>query len=222
MQIYAANIEDISLSDFNILLNGISLKKRKELEKFKNVKDKLRGGLGEILLRKVLVTEYNFRSEDIKFTFNDYAKPFLEGQNIQFNISHSGNWVVLAVDDNLIGIDVEEVKDINYEEILGSILNDNEFSYIKNSNSKLKTFYTLWTLKESYIKMIGKGMSIPLKSFTIKIYGEDLWKSACQYYKRNVNYKNYILDNKSVVSICSFKDTFPNEIQIKSLDYLLS
>lgn len=222
MQIYAISIEDVNLSNFNILLNKISLEKRKKIENFMYFKDKVRGILGEALLRKILVSEYNFKNNDIKFIFNDYAKPFLEGQNIQFNISHSGKWVLLGIDDNLIGVDIEEVKDINYEEVSGSIFNYNEFSYINNSASKLHTFYKLWTLKESYIKMIGKGMSIPLKSFKLKRCEDDTWKSNCQYHKINVNYKNYMLDNKSIVSICSFKDRFPNEIQIKNVDYLLN
>ncbi|MBS5984143.1 4'-phosphopantetheinyl transferase family protein [Clostridium butyricum] len=222
MQIYAISIEDVNLSKFNILLNKISLDKCKKVENFMHFKDKVRGILGEALLRKILISEYDLKNSDIKFIFNDYAKPFLESKNIQFNISHSGKWVLLGIDDNLIGVDIEEVKDINYKEISESIFNYNEFLYIKNSTSKLHTFYKLWTLKESYIKMIGKGMSIQLKSFKLKRCGYDTWKSNCQYYKVNVYYKNYILDNKSIVSICSFKDRFPNEIQIKNVDYLLN
>ena len=37
-----------------------------------------------------------------------------------------------------------------------------------NSDEKINYFYDLWTLKESYIKTIGKGLYTPLNSFSIK------------------------------------------------------
>jgi 4'-phosphopantetheinyl transferase len=55
----------------------------------------------------------------IRINKNQYGKPYLkEYPNFNFNISHSGEYVLCAVDDKSIGIDVEEEgKHIDYEEI---------------------------------------------------------------------------------------------------------
>ena len=42
-----------------------------------------------------------------------------------------------------------------------------EAVYIKSAEDKNKAFFTLWTLKESYMKMTGRGMDIPLDSFEV-------------------------------------------------------
>lgn len=39
-------------------------------------------------------------------------------------------------------------------------------------------FYELWVLKESYIKTIGKGLSIPLYSFFMYTYNNEIQVSS--------------------------------------------
>lgn len=162
MEIYAVKIYNISEEKLKELCLLIDSEKKYKVEKFVNKKDKIRTVIGEILIRTIIVENLKISNKYIRFNKNQYGKPYLkEYTNFNFNISHSGDYVVCAIDDKPIGIDVEEVKHIDYEEIAKNFFTTNEFEYIVNRDLKFKLnrFYEIWTLKESYIKCCGKGLS---------------------------------------------------------------
>lgn len=105
------------------------------------------------MIRTIIVEELDIKN--IKFHKNQYGKPYLkEHPKFNFNISHSGNFVACVVDDKPVGIDIEEVRYIEYEEIAKNFFTVSEFCYIikQNLNDQLSKFYEIWILKESYIK----------------------------------------------------------------------
>lgn len=132
------------------------------------------------------------------------GKPFLKNlkksKNIDFNITHSGDWVACAIDSNDIGIDIEQIKDINVTDF-EEILSPKEINYI---DEKLERFYQIWTLKESYIKALGVGVYKDLSSFTVQPYDKHYAKvfendkDEKQWYFYNFN-----LDENHSCSICS-------------------
>lgn len=64
--------------------------------------------VGHELLKAVLTTDYNMKSEDIIFKKGQHGKPYLQSPNgIFFNISHSGTYVAVAVSQSEIGVDIE-------------------------------------------------------------------------------------------------------------------
>lgn len=93
--------------------------------------------------------------KEMKISFNKYGKPFLLNQpNIDFNISHSGNYVVLGISYvGKIGVDIE-LTDNNYDIGLKEVVFNNfESKHIDN----VLDFYILWTKKEAYLKCCGVG-----------------------------------------------------------------
>lgn len=168
MKIYAVNIEDISEDELDSLIKKVPEEKQARINKFMVKKDKIRALISEILLRTVLDKQFGINNEDIVILKNKYGKPYLKGnEDINFNISHSGDFVVCAVDDKPIGIDIEQIIDIDYKSIAESFFSKDEVQFILNASdeNKLHRFYEVWTLKESYIKAKGMGLSIPLNSF---------------------------------------------------------
>ncbi len=125
-----------------------------------------------MLIRTIIVEELCIKNKHIIFDENKYGKPYLkEYPKINFNISHLGDYVVCAIDDKPIGIDIEEVKQIEYKDIAEDFFTVSEFRYINKQGigTQLSKFYEIWTLKESYLKCCGQGLAIPLKSFSIDI-----------------------------------------------------
>ncbi|KAJ8899618.1 hypothetical protein K2173_018592 [Erythroxylum novogranatense] len=123
----------------------------------------------------------------LKFRKNRYGKPELELQSdddiqlrkIQFNISHTSSLIACGVTTNSpIGIDVEEKQRKTKNNMLAFVkryFSPHEFkrlSSISDFEAQSQEFIKLWTLKEAYVKALGKGFSAaPFKTFTIRLSG---------------------------------------------------
>lgn len=207
---------------FSALLENVSGEKKERIGKYRKYEDKIRCMLGDLVVRYILISKYKLKMYDIEFIHNDYGKPMLKlFENIHFSISHSGEWVLCAFDDSPIGIDVEVIGNNDYG-IVKRYFHKNEWVEFnkKDESDKTSFFYTLWTAKESYIKMVGKGMSIPLNSFSALDGIVTLEKNT-----DNINEKSYFesfnLDDNHVGAVCTNKDEFNKDIKVLSIDELL-
>lgn len=215
MEMYAVKISDISEEMLNELCLLIDSEKKSKVEKFVNKKDKIRTLIGEILIRTIIIENLNIDNKYIRFNKNQYGKPYLkEYPNFNFNISHSGDYVLCAVDDKPIGVDVEEKKSIEYEEIAKSFFTAKEFDYIVNGDlkSRLDRFYEIWTLKESYIKCCGQGLSIPLKSFSIEIDKYENIKGISNNEYKEHTFKLFDIELGYKMAVCSLNTEIPNNL----------
>ena len=107
----------------------------------------------DINRKEALISSY-FKNKYVndKIYLNEYNKPI--SNNILFNISHSNGLVIFAISDKYdIGIDIELIRDVK-DNLIKYISNEEELEYIKNE----KTFYEVWTSKESIVKCLGKGL----------------------------------------------------------------
>ena len=68
-----------------------------------------------------------------------------------------------VLSDCEVGCDIEKNANAPLE-VAEHYFYHSELAYIKAAKNKDKAFFTLWTLKESYMKMTGRGMSLPLDS----------------------------------------------------------
>ncbi len=183
------------------MLTLVSPKKRSKVENFIYKEDKCRSLIGEILVRKIICQKLELSNDQIVFKTNSYGKPYLVGYpDFHFNISHAGDWVVCAVDKKQVGVDIEKIKPIDYK-IAKRFFSKQEYQDLMRKES-LDYFYKLWTLKESYIKAMGKGLSIPLDLFTIKVDKGEIKFSSEKYTPGY--FKQISLDNDYILSVCSF------------------
>ncbi|MDF2522176.1 MAG: phosphopantetheine--protein transferase, partial [Clostridia bacterium] len=148
------------------------------------------------------------------FLVNEYGKPYLPTNfNLQFNVSHSGEWVVCAVDERPVGIDVELMRKTDMLEIAHRFFAAKEYDMLSNADKSIRKelFYDIWTLKESYIKALGKGLSIKLNSFSIILAGNTI-SYETQIQHEQCYFKQYYIDASYRLSVCSFSHSFPPDI----------
>ncbi len=128
-------------------------------------KDRYAGLYGQHLLLQGFLEIGLSQQDFFNIQRTSYGRPYLNDE-IDFNISHSGNQVVCAISNtNSLGIDIEQIRPIEYEDFQ-SFMSKDEWSNIQNSTDSCNTFFEYWTKKESVIKADGRGMSAPLASLT--------------------------------------------------------
>jgi len=157
------NINNYKEEEIDIFLNNIYEKKNIKINKYLNKKDKFRSTLGEILLSK-LIDNY----DSLEFYTNKYGKPYIKNKNIFFNISHSFDYVICAISNKEIGVDIEKVRNANIS-VIKRFATKKEKTYILSSKEGLMDrLFQIYTLKEAYFKCKGVNLKSMLKvEFTI-------------------------------------------------------
>ena len=146
MEIVKLLIADIDLArtNYHFLFKNINDEQKEKVLRYNNKKDQLRSLLSSYLVNQL--------SND-KIQKNPTGKPYFENGPF-FNISHSGKYVLMAVSDQEVGVDIEEDIEKNMD-ILLKIFNEAEAKMIKEHAD----FYYLWCAKESLIKCMGSSIS---------------------------------------------------------------
>lgn len=215
MELYAVEICDISEEVLNKLCLLIDSNKKNKIQKFIFKKDKIRTVTGDILVKTIIADKLDINIKHIEFDRNQYDKPYIKNQpQIDFNISHSGEYVVCAIDNRPIGIDIEKVKYIEYEEMARNFFDAREFDYIVNQdlNYQIDRFYEIWTLKESYIKCCGQGLSIPLNSFSIEVDKYENVKPIRNNKNIECIFKKFNIESGYKIAVCSLNKQISKNI----------
>lgn len=216
VKVYAVKLdEDFIKTKFSKLLIYISEEKQERIKRFHKFEDACRSLIGDVLIRYIICKNLNLKNEKLVFRKNEYGKPFLFGSsNIHFNVSHSGEWVVCAIHSLPVGIDIELIQPIDFSIAERFFLKD-EYKdlMIKSDFIKLSYFYELWTLKESYIKAVGKGLSINLNSFSIKVSRSNIIITTENEFK-GCFFKKYDIDQKYKMAVCANTSEFFDKAKI--------
>ena len=192
---------------------------------------------------------------ETEFEYRENGKPYIKGRNnLFFNLSHSGHWVICALSPSEVGCDIEEIRENDRaEKIAARYFTDEEKVFIQNSaliNQGLKEkdadkkacddskkaccdvadrrvpFYRIWTLKESFMKVTGKGLALPLKDFSIIMPDEDAEADIIQIRHGLASNRNYIFKEFAdfsgyCCSVCSDECEIDDKIRFISLEQFI-
>lgn len=199
--------------EYDFLASCISTERREQLSRFVYKEDAYRSLFAESLARAMIIRNLGMLNRDIHFASNPYGKPYLHGRiNFHFNISHSGCWVVMIWGEEVVGIDIERIKEIDIG-VAERFFSAEEYIDLvsKPGTERQEYFYDLWTLKESYIKALGTGLSTKLDTFSIRVLDAD--RIILNQDRVPYRFKQYKIDSKYKLSACSFSNQLPKSIQ---------
>lgn len=119
-------------------------------------------------LREILSTYANIPARDLRFTPNPFGKPALPaettGDNLDFNLSHSGDRMLLGIVRNArIGVDIERLRpEFATMEVAARFFTERENETLRSlsGDCQVQAFFNCWTRKEAYLKALGCGLSI--------------------------------------------------------------
>jgi len=222
IEIYATKIMGkIEKPIYDMLMAYLTYDKQEMVKRFHRPEDAQRMLVADILVRVIVCEKLGLKNKDLAFYKNEYGKPFLTNSDrFYFNVSHSGEWVICAAHNMPVGADIEIVQSIDYE-IAKRFFSEHEYNDLmqKDALNRLSYFYDLWTLKESYIKAAGKGLSIPLDSFSIKKDRNGITIETENEF-RNCYFTQYYIDSNYKVAVCGCENCFSNEVIFNEVDDL--
>jgi 4'-phosphopantetheinyl transferase len=123
-------------------------------------------------LRQILSRYLDRPPAQIVFNYAQQGKPEIEGNPIQFNLSHSHDRAVYGISaQHPIGIDIEQIEPIAVAELVDRFFSSAERSVFHTlpESERRAAFFHAWTQKEAYLKACGTGLSTSLDLIEVSI-----------------------------------------------------
>ena len=169
--------------EYRQAISCVQLDEKERLGRFVFRKDARASLVGRLMMRKFINEYCHVPYNKINITRDANNRPLFENETnvINFNVSHQGKFTVLAGEsrDVKLGIDIMKLEYTGGKELTDffRIMNRNfsssEWTEIKGVSGRTETEQTAmfcrhWALKESYVKAIGIGIVIDLKTLNFK------------------------------------------------------
>lgn len=200
MKLYLSDIKTLELEEKYV--SQLDEKRREKLFKLCKEDDKKRSLAAGLLLNDIVVSAYG------EVFVGEFGKPYVKN-GVCFNLSHSGDYVLLAVDEKSIGCDIEQVQEKKFEALGKIVFQQNEREILGKSDNKEMDFYKMWTQKEAFLKAVGEGFHRECRSVDLSLC-ENVIDNNKKFYFKRYDFDDYC------VCVCCENDDFPNELIIKN------
>ncbi|MEE0931404.1 MAG: 4'-phosphopantetheinyl transferase superfamily protein [Acutalibacteraceae bacterium] len=221
IQLYLLETEKLNNDEiFTKYYNRLSPYRKEKTDKMRMRKDKnLSLAVGIII--DTYLKRINMNEKDMHYSSEEYGKPYFENlKNLHFNASHSGEMALCAFSDSEVGCDIEIISKSNTD-LAKRFFTQSEYEFIIStdkectdiSSQQEERFYRIWTLKESFLKLTGEGLSGGLNTFEIKFQDNNTPVVIKNSILLPIYFKEYSLKNYRI-ALCSKENIFPEEITI--------
>lgn len=165
MRVYAMNVSRINPDDKS-WYKYLSAKRIEKIERLKKAQQKAQSIGAELLMRHA-IGQITGDNTPVRWDTDENGKLYLtEDDGIYVNLSHSAEYAVCAVHSAPVGVDIQYCRECDMK-MAERFFTAEEVGFINNSPDKKSAFFEIWTKKESFLKAIGKGITMPLNSFSV-------------------------------------------------------
>jgi len=216
IEIYAVTIPPgADKADFAGLLPLLEPDKRRRIERLVRSDSVVQSLCGELLARMAIAWRRRAPLRAIRFQRGASGKPELIGGGLCFNVGHCLDRVVCATSDMEVGVDVETIRSFKMD-IVRRFFAAAECADILSvpAAERPRRFFHIWTLKESYLKAVGSGLTIPLNSFAMKVQGESITIRASGTALSAYGFRSWFWDDRCWISLCALERPLPSAFKI--------
>ena len=129
--------------------------------------------VGRSMLRRILGDVLDINPSEVCLGYGVHGKPRLLGGELNFNLSHSGHRALVAISTGgRVGVDVEYQRARRpFQKLSRRFFAEAEDRWLRTlpAPERVEGFYRVWTLKESYLKAIGTGLSFSSRGFALDL-----------------------------------------------------
>jgi 4'-phosphopantetheinyl transferase len=159
----------------------------------------------------LLYAVFGEQTRHSRFERGRRGKPHL-ADHTPFNITHAGDYAVLALSAQSVGVDLERFRPIDWRRISERFFHPIEREHLANSIEPERDFFRIWTLKESYLKAEGTGFSVSPASFAVLPEGEH---NAKFFGETNYRFTRIAAFPDYCLSVCALEETVADSIVLK-------
>jgi 4'-phosphopantetheinyl transferase len=159
--------------------------------------------LSRVLMRSVLASYLGCDAREICFACDNHGKPTLRadrhGESLRFNLTHSRGAAVLAISRREVGVDVENrQRKVEYLALADRFFAPDEARHLRGVGEAKRpdAFFAIWTLKEAFVKGIGRGLAFPLEAFAFDLDVDRLiaFRPLADFVARDWHFRQFELD----------------------------
>ena len=197
LKVYCRNSFNLDITDV-----PLSEYRRRKIQSLK-AHDKLNCGLClEELLNRAVCENLSGYKIPVSIITGENGKPYLSDNAMFFSLSDTDTFCICAVSDTEIGADIQRIVS-GREKLAQRFFSEEETDFFNRSEKRDEMFSLLWSLKESYIKFLGLGLSKSLNSFAVipNVDGTAVLSGSenCRFFWRRWEDR--------YISICTAKET---------------
>ncbi|CAD0147158.1 4'-phosphopantetheinyl transferase [Streptococcus thermophilus] len=214
-------ISDISKLDSKIIDYDFLNKIPSYRLRSKNKSD-IQRSINSLKLLKIGLNEFGIDLFREDLVYNEFGKPSLKRKDIFYNISHSGKYITCAISNKMVGIDIQKHIE-KFEEII-SFFSTSEKEYLASiplHKLLIKEFFKIWTVKESYVKFLGRGLYKELDSFSLFLDKDKKKIIDGDRILKDILYKNFSISEEYTLSVVASSDD-NYEIRYVEVENLIS
>ena len=156
---------------FREKVKQLSPYRQQKIAILRNDRDRHRS-LGAGLLLDHGLSVYGLQERSVEYDIGQWGKPALKYHpEICFSLSHSGDYAICTIGDRPVGNDIEHVREGRLK-VANRFFAEEELAWLyeaETEEERTGRMFRLWTMKESFLKVIGRGMSLSLKDFVIRM-----------------------------------------------------
>lgn len=145
--------------------------RQQKIAVLRHEKDQCRSLAAGLLLDHALGI-YGLQEKSTEYEIGEWGKPVMKYHpEICFSLSHSGDYAICTIGDRPLGNDIEKVREGRLK-VADRFFAEEELAWlyeVEEEAEKNRRMFRLWTMKESFIKATGRGMSLSLKDFAVHV-----------------------------------------------------